>query len=48
MSDITLQGGPGVHTGHASIAELQRLHISQDSERGCCGSEPERRMILYK
>jgi len=28
MSDIAVQGGPGLHTGHASVAELQRLHIS--------------------
>ena len=39
MSDLKVQGRFGVHTGYASVVELQRLRVSRSAERGCCGLE---------
>ena len=41
MSDFTVQGGLGIYTGHASIAELQGIYVSGGSEGGCGRLEPE-------
>jgi hypothetical protein len=45
MPDIAIQERPGVHPGYAPAAELQGLHISRDTQRGCGSLEPKRRMF---
>lgn len=38
MSDFTVQRRSGIYPGHASIVELQRLHVPRGSKRGCGGA----------
>ena len=39
MSDVEVQGGSGLYTGHASVAELQGVYVSGGAEGGCGGIE---------
>ena len=43
MSDITVQRGFGVHSGHAQAVVVQRLHVSGSETRGSSSLESERR-----
>ena len=42
MSNLAVQGGPGLHTGYASSLKLQRLYVSRGSEGGCCCPQSKR------
>jgi hypothetical protein len=43
MRDFEAQGGPGLHTGHASVVELQRVPVPRGAARGCCRPQSHRR-----
>ena len=44
MSDVTVQGRPGLHKRYASAVEPQGLHVSRGSKRGCGRVESKRGM----
>lgn len=43
MPDLAVQGGPGLHQGHAQAAELQGIRLPADTARGRGRAKPERR-----
>src|SRR6266536_1861912 len=42
MPNFTIQRGSRIYQGYASIALVQRLHVSRGQEGGRCGLEPQR------
>lgn len=44
LSDVAIQGGPGLYQGYAPAFAVQRLRFPRSSPGGCRRSEPERCM----
>lgn len=47
MSDVKVQGRPGLHQGYAPVVELQGLYVSRGQEGRCGSFESKRRRVVH-